>query len=139
MDPTEGDQVSLREPLVQEGSPMQGSCARRRANPPNKLQDTFGRSGTVNGQIVLLVIVLWPRPFFEAPQWARRDILMSRGKNRRETIFVSQLSRNYPHRGGDFERRTVIASQKLSRDSGETISAARHHDVSRGPLGPRCL
>ena len=25
-------------------------------------------------------------------------------KNCRETIFVSQLSRNYPHRGGNFER-----------------------------------
>ena len=29
----------------------------------------------------------------------------------------------------------VIASQKLSRDSGETIFAARHQDVSQGPLG----
>ena len=28
------------------------------------------------------------------PQWARRDRLMSRGKNCRETIFVSHLSRN---------------------------------------------
>ena len=32
-------------------------------------------------------------------QWARRDRLMSRCKNCRETIFVSHLSRNYPHRG----------------------------------------
>ena len=38
-------------------------------------------------------------------QWARRDTLMSRGKNCRETIFVSQLSRGYPHRGGNFERK----------------------------------
>ena len=37
-------------------------------------------------------------------QWARRDRLMSRGKNCRETIFVSHLSRNYPHRGVNFER-----------------------------------
>ena len=29
---------------------------------------------------------------------------MSRGKNCRETIFVSRLSRNYPHRGVNFER-----------------------------------
>ena len=29
----------------------------------------------------------------------------------------------------------VIASQKLSRDSGETIFAPRHQDVSQGPLG----
>ena len=37
-------------------------------------------------------------------QWARRDRLMSRGRNCRETIFASHLSRNYPHRGVDFER-----------------------------------
>ena len=81
---------------------------------------------------------------------------MPRDKNCRETIFVSQLSRNYPHRGVNFEREEnalscgretvweafeetiwarVIASQKLSRDSGETIFAARHQDVSQGPLG----
>ena len=36
-------------------------------------------------------------------QWARRDRLMSRGKNCRETIFVSHLSRNYPHRGVNFD------------------------------------
>ena len=29
----------------------------------------------------------------------------------------------------------VIASQKLSRDSGESIFAARHQGVSQGPLG----
>ena len=29
----------------------------------------------------------------------------------------------------------VIASQKLPRDSGESIFAARHQDVSQGPLG----
>ena len=32
---------------------------------------------------------------------------MSRDKNRRETMFISQLSRNYPHRGGNFERGKV--------------------------------
>ena len=37
-------------------------------------------------------------------QWARRDRLMSRDKNCRETSFVSHLSRNYPHRGVNFER-----------------------------------
>ena len=31
--------------------------------------------------------------------------------------------------------RTVIESQKLPRDSGESIFAARHQDVSQGPLG----
>ena len=29
---------------------------------------------------------------------------MSQGKNSREIIFVSQFSRSYPHRGGNFER-----------------------------------
>ena len=29
----------------------------------------------------------------------------------------------------------VIASQKLPRDSGESIFAARHQDASQGPLG----
>ena len=29
----------------------------------------------------------------------------------------------------------VVASQKLPRDSGETIFAARHQSVSQGPLG----
>ena len=29
----------------------------------------------------------------------------------------------------------VIASQKLPRDSGETIFAARHQSVSQGPRG----
>ena len=81
---------------------------------------------------------------------------MPRGKNCRETIFVSQLPRNCPHRGGNFasgknvlycgERqfgrhfkrqfgRRVNASQKLPRDSGESIFAARQQDVSQGPLG----
>ena len=81
---------------------------------------------------------------------------MSRGKNCRETIFAAQLPHNYPHRGGNFETGKkspllwgrgnlggnlrdnlagVIASQKLQRDSGESIFAARHQDASQGPLG----
>ena len=36
-------------------------------------------------------------------QWARGDILMSWGKNCRETIFFFPLSRNYPHCGSNFE------------------------------------
>ena len=42
--------------------------------------------------------------FLKLSQWARRDRLMSRGKNCRETIFASHLSRSYPHRGVNFER-----------------------------------
>ena len=81
---------------------------------------------------------------------------MPRGKNCRETIFAAQLPRNYPHRGGNFERGKkalscggeaiweafketiwvrVIAGQKLPRDSGESIFAARHQDASQGPRG----
>ena len=33
----------------------------------------------------------------------------------------------------------IIASQKLPRDSRESIFAARHQDVSQGPLGFQCL
>ena len=44
-------------------------------------------------------------PVFGIPtQWAKRDTLKLRGENCRETIFVSQLSRSYPRRGGNFER-----------------------------------
>ena len=89
-------------------------------------------------------------------QRARRGILMPRGKNCRETIFAAQLLRNYPHHGGNFEREKnvlccggeaiweafyettwarVIESQKLPRESGESIFAARHQDASQGPLG----
>ena len=43
---------------------------------------------------------------------------MSRTKNCRETIFVSQLSRNHPHRGGNFERWKNFKSPLLwGRDS----------------------
>ena len=85
---------------------------------------------------------------------------MPRGKNCRETIFAAQkLPCNYPHHGGSFERgrnvlssvgerqfgrhlkktiwARVIESQKLPRDSGESIFAARHQDVSQGPLGTK--
>ena len=44
------------------------------------------------------------------------DRLMSRGKNCRETIFVSHLSRNYPHRGVNFER-----GKKALSCGGETV------------------
>ena len=85
---------------------------------------------------------------------------MPRGKNCRETSFAAQLPRNYPRHGGNFERgknvlycggeailealketiwARVIESQKLPRDSGESIFAARHQDVSQGPLGSTFL
>ena len=73
--------------------------------------------------------------------------------------FAAQMPRNYPHRGGYFERGEKLpllwgrdnlgrhlrdnldegnfASQKMPRDSGESIFAARHQDVSQGPLGNR--
>ena len=93
---------------------------------------------------------------FSGTQRARRGILMPRGKNCRETIFAAHLPRNYPHHRGNFERgknvlycggeaiweafqetilARVIESQKLPRDSGESIFAAMHQDVSQGPLG----
>ena len=86
---------------------------------------------------------------------------MSQGRTCRETILVSQLSHKYPHHEGNFEKgkkpsllwgrdslggilgeNLVIESQKLSRDSGETIFAevppavrARHAEkVSTIPL-----
>ena len=82
--------------------------------------------------------------------------LNARGKNCRETICAAQLPRNYPHCGGNFERakkspllwgRGNLGSilrdnlgegnceSKIARDSGESIFAARHQDVSQGPLG----
>ena len=99
-----------------------------------------------------------PRNLSRSAQGAQRGILMPRGKTCRETIFAAQLPRNYPHRGGNFERgknvlknvgerqfarhfrrqfgcEGVVESLKLSRDSGESIFAARHQDVSQGPLG----
>ena len=90
--------------------------------------------------------------FLVESQWALRDISMSRDKNCRETIFVSQLSRSYPHRGGYLERgeknpllwgRDSLGGilvdnlgegnceSKLSRGIGETIFATRHQDGPR--------
>ena len=43
-------------------------------------------------------------------QRAQRGISMPRGKNCRETIFAAQLLRNYPHRGGNFERGKIALS-----------------------------
>ena len=75
--------------------------------------------------------------------------MMPRGKKN----YAAQLPRNYPHHGVNSERGKmsslvaiweafqetirvrVIESQKLPRDNGESIFAARHQDVSQGPLG----
>ena len=78
-------------------------------------------------------------------------------QNCRKTIFAAQLPRKCPHRGGNLENKTkkapscggeaiweafketiwvrLTTSQKLPRDSGESIFAARHQDASHGPLG----
>ena len=82
---------------------------------------------------------------------------MPRSKNCRETIFAAHLQRNNPHLWGNSERgkntlscgreaiweafketiwARVIASQKLPRDSGESIFAATHSDVSQGDFDP---
>ena len=45
---------------------------------------------------------------------------MPRGKNCRETIFAARLPRNYPHRGGYFER-GKIASLVGERQFGVTF------------------
>ena len=81
---------------------------------------------------------------------------MPRGKNCRETIFAAQLPRNYPHHGGNFERgknvlycggeaiweafyeaiwARVIESQKLPRDSGESIFCREASRCLAGPSG----
>ena len=67
-------------------------------------------------------------PAWKTAQWAKRDTLMSRGQNCRETVFVSQLSRSYPHRG-------VILKKKNARswDSGESV-LPRDIKVSRRAL-----
>ena len=88
-------------------------------------------------------------------QRARRGILMPRGKNCGETIFAAQLPHNYPHHGGNFGKKKKCPllwgrgnlggilwdtlgegnwESKLPRDNGESIFAARHQDVSQGPL-----
>ena len=64
--------------------------------PRNILEIVVFKQGLFsNFHLVVLVV---------SAQWARRDILMSQDKSCCETVFVSQLSRNYPHRGGNFER-----------------------------------
>ena len=90
-------------------------------------------------------------------QWARRDILMSRDKiAARQLLSLNCLvitltagvilkEEKMPSLVSEPQERVweailetiwarVITSQKLSRDSGETIFAARHQDVSQGPL-----
>ena len=89
------------------------------------------------------------------PEGPERHLDAARQKLPRD-IFAAQLPRNYPHHRGNFEREKnvlycggevileafyetiwarVIESQKLPRDSGESIFAARHQYVSQGPLG----
>ena len=90
------------------------------------------------------------------PAFPERDILMSRDKHCRETIFVSPSSRNFRHHWGHFERgkkgpllwgRDSLGgilgdnlgegnceSKIVSRQWGDNL-APRH--VSQGPLG-RC-
>ena len=80
---------------------------------------------------------------------------MPRGKNCRETIFAARLPRNYPHRGGNFERGNCprlggrrnlggILRGNLGEGNCESKIAARqwgvkfcreHQDASQGPLG----
>ena len=97
----------------------------------------------------------WSTSFKLLAQWARRDILMSRDKDCRKTSFLSQLSRNYPHRGGNLERgknpllwaRDSLGgilgddlgegnceSTIVSRQRGDKFCRARYQDVSQGPL-----
>ena len=52
---------------------------------------------------------------------------MPRGKNCRETIFATQLSRNYPHRGGNFGRR-----KKALSCGGEAILGERQSITQKG-------
>ena len=89
-------------------------------------------------------------------QRAWRGISMSRGKNCRETIFAAQLPRNDPHRGGNFERGKKSpllwgrgnlgdilrdnlgegnCKSKIAARQWGVNFAARHQDVSQGPLG----
>ena len=53
---------------------------------------------------ILHKVFVFHRRFWTPTQRARRGILMTRGKNCRETIFAAQLPRNCPHHGGNFER-----------------------------------
>ena len=80
---------------------------------------------------------------------------MSRDKSCREKMFVSRLPRDYPHRGGNFERGkmpSLVGGRQFGRhfrrqfgrrqlrvknclETMGTIFATRHQDVSQGPLG----
>ena len=52
----------------------------------------------VSGRVPVWVFPYLRNPYPRNPsQWGRRDILMSRGKNCREPIFASQVSRTYSH------------------------------------------
>ena len=83
-------------------------------------------------------------------QRARRGILMPQGKNCHETIFAAQLPRNYPHRGGNFERRKKpllwgrgnlggILRDNLGEGHCESKIAARHWGVNFCRKTSRCL
>ena len=75
---------------------------------------------------------------FEAlTQWAKRDTLMLQGKNCRETIFVSQLSRSYPRRRGNFERGKNALS--CGRGNCESKIVARQWGVNFCRETSRCL
>ena len=82
---------------------------------------------------------------------ARRGISMPRGKNCRETICVSQLPRNYSHRGGNLERRKKkpllwgrgnlggILRDNLGEGNCESKIAARQWGVNFCREASRCL
>ena len=76
---------------------------------------------------------------------------MPRGKNCRETIFAAQLPRNYPHRGGKFERGKKspllwgrgnlrgILRDSLGQDNCESKIAAGQWGVNFCWEASRCL
>ena len=67
----------------------------------------------------------------DSPQRARRGILMPRGEHCRETIFAAQLPRNYPHRGGIFERgKNVLycGGEAIRELSGTKIASQNRSD-----------
>ena len=81
---------------------------------------------------------------FGVSEWARRDTLMSRDRNCRETFLVSQLSRSYPRRGGNLKEEKVpnfggILGDNLGEGNCESKIVARHwgHNFCRETS--RCL
>ena len=69
---------------------------------------------------------------------------MPRGKNCRETIFAAQLPRNYPHRGGNFEKKKkspLLLSGPVLRDAARLsqryppIARYEVFGVSAWPIG----